>query len=58
MERAATRDPSINASLADKYIEDEKDTSTAQFLLETKNYKPTALLETNSYREYMAREGV
>lgn len=57
-ERAKTRDAAIDGSLIDTFTNDMKDTSVGQYVLNFKDFKPTAQLTTNAHREYMAREGV
>lgn len=57
-ERARHRDSSIEADLVDVYSRDDKDTSFAQAAVDYDNYKPTAVNETASTREYMVKEAV
>jgi len=57
-ERMEHRDPSIHADLVDRYQRDWKDSSLGQIMLDTESVQQTGELESRSYREYMAREGV
>ena len=57
-ERAKTRDVSIESNLVDTFTDDMRDTSLGMLVLNRKDFKATAQLQTNAYREYMAREGV
>lgn len=57
-DRAKTRDVSIESNLVDTFTDDMRDTSLGMLVLNRKDFKATAQLQTNAYREYMAREGV
>lgn len=58
VERAKTRDPAIEQDLAQLYFNDSRDNSIAALMVDRANYAETAKAGTQSYREYMAREGV
>ena len=58
LERAKTRDPAIEQSVADLYFDDSKYASLAAAMVDIDNYSKTAEIGTRAYREYMAREGV
>ena len=42
IERAANRDPLLEAALVDVYNQDEKDNSLAQIMMDEQGFKPTA----------------
>ena len=42
IERAANRDPLLEAALVDVYKQDEKDNSLAQIMMDEQGFKPTA----------------
>lgn len=58
MERAKSRDPRIEQSIAQLYFEDSRDSSIAAAMIDPANSRMTAIEETKPWREYMAREGV
>ena len=58
LERARTRDGSIEANLDELYAKNEKTTSLAAALVDQSNYGPTAKEGTDAIREYMVKEGV
>jgi len=58
MERALTRDESIDQDLFELYQKDSVNSSVAQSLLDGDKWETTALNSTSTTREYMAREGV
>ena len=58
VERAKLRDPAIEQDIAELYFKDSKDNSVAAAMIDSDNYRQTALEETNPWREYMAKEGV
>jgi hypothetical protein len=45
-ERAKNRDTALEADLFDVYQRDEKDSSVAQFALDSSKFRPTAVVET------------
>lgn len=57
-ERARQRDPRIETDLFELYQKDMKDSSVAQFMLDSDNFKATALDETRVHREYMVDEAM
>ena len=58
VERAKLRDPAIEQDISELYFKDSKDNSVAAAMIDSDNYRQTALEETNPWREYMAKEGV
>lgn len=58
IERAKKRDPALEQDLAELYMRDTKDSSIGTLLADSENFRRTAVEETSSFREYMAREGV
>ena len=58
IERAKKRDPALEQDLAELYMNDTKDSSIGTLLADSENFRRTAVEETSSFREYMAREGV
>ena len=58
LERAKNRDPAIEQDINQLYFEDSRYNSIAALMVDDKNYRETAMEDTRSYREYMAREGV
>jgi len=57
-ERARTRDPAIEADVADIYMRDNRDNSVAQMALDQSKWRPVAHEETAPIREYMLNEGL
>ena len=53
IERAKTRDPALETNLFDLFKKDAKETSSAQFFLDSDNFNSTAKNETRVFREYM-----
>lgn len=58
IERAKTRDPAIEQSLAQLYSDDSRDSSVAAALVDGLEFRETAREGTQAWREYIAREGV
>ena len=57
-ERARTRDPAIEADIADIYMRESRDNSAAQIALDGSKWRPVAYEETAPIREYMLNEGL
>ena len=57
-ERAQQRDPALEQDLFDLYVQDQKDNSLGQLLLDPENYSPKAVNESRRFRDYMASEAV
>jgi len=58
VERSKTRDPAIEQNIAELYFRDSRDSSIAAAMIDSANYRQTAVEETQVWREYMAKEGV
>ena len=58
VERARTRDPQIEADLAQLYSDDQRDFSIAARLVDGLEFGERAREGTQAWREYIAREGV
>jgi hypothetical protein len=58
LERAKTRDPTIEQNIAELYFDDSKTNSIAAMMVDSENYKHLAEEQTQAWREYMAREGI
>ena len=58
LERSKSRDPAIEQSLAQLYLDDTRDNSMAAKLVDGLEFRETAHEGTQAWREYVAREGV
>lgn len=58
LDRARTRDKSIEVDLDELYAKNEKTTSIAAFAIDQENYAATAKDGTDAIRDYMVMEGV
>lgn len=58
IERAAKRNPALEASLYDIMVSDEKDSSFATLFNDTKNFRNSAQEETRIFREYAMNEAI
>lgn len=58
LERAKTRDPTIEQDIEKLYLDDSKYASLAAAMVDRENFSDVAREQTLAYREYMAREGV
>ena len=57
-ERASTRDSALEQDLFDLFVQDQKENSLAQLMLDAEKYNPKAVNETRKFREYMTSEAV
>lgn len=58
LERAKTRDPTLEQSLSDLFASDARDTSMGTLALEPERYRLVADEETRAFREYMVEEAI
>lgn len=58
LERAKTRDPVLEQSLAELFASDARDTTLATFALEPERFRMVAEEETRPFREYMVGEAL
>jgi hypothetical protein len=56
--RAQHRPKELETDLFALYQQDMKDSSTAQFMLDQANWKPTAVEQTRVFRDYMVKEAL
>jgi len=57
-ERAKNRDPALEQNLNNLFLQNEKQFSYAQYMVDAKNFNNTAETETRPFREYMVKEAV
>ena len=58
LERAKTRDPVLEQSLAELFASDARDTTLATLALEPERFRMVAEEETRPFREYMVGEAL
>ena len=58
MDRARARDPVLEQDLFDLYLQDSKDSSVAQFMVDPSKFRKRAIDETRPMREYIISESL
>lgn len=58
MDRARARDPVLEQDLFDLYLQDSKESSVAQFMVDPSKFRKRAVDETRPMREYIISESL